>query len=263
MKKGIRDLGLENQMICIHASMKSFGHVNGGSQAILDAFLDCGCTVMVPTFTYDYLVKPEKEIKRNGVNYISFFQKWTSNAGHYHKSINEIAPDMGIFPKTLLQNPTRLRGEHPINSFTALGTRASELIAGQNAIDVYAPFKKLYDENGFVLLMGTDLTSMTSIHYAEQLAGRNLFVRWANNENGDRIDTLTGGCSEGFYHFEELLAGYEKRRYVGSSLWRLFSAQDVIDVCSQAIRTDPMITHCDNDDCQRCADAIAGGPIRE
>lgn len=67
--KAIDKLNLENTEICIHSSMKSFGdEIEGGANAVIDAFLNKSCTIITPTFSYDYLQNPiEKYMpKRKG-----------------------------------------------------------------------------------------------------------------------------------------------------------------------------------------------------
>jgi aminoglycoside 3-N-acetyltransferase len=94
---------------------------------------------------------------------------------------------MGAIPAAVVTREGRARGVHPLNSFSALGPRADELIRDQTAIDVYAPFEHLREMGGSVVMMGVGLDSMTLLHYAEQLAGRALFIRWAVGPAGEVI----------------------------------------------------------------------------
>ena len=105
------------------------------------------------------------------------------------------------------------------------------------------------------------LDSMTLLHYAELLAGRNLFIRWAKGPDGNIIRALGGGCSDGFPRLDGALAPVEQATMVGSSKWRAFPAREVVNLASAAIRDDPMITHCRRPECDRCDDAVRGGPI--
>ena len=74
---------------------------------------------------------------------------------------------MGTVPASVLAQPGRVRGPHPLCSFTALGAQAQDLIGGQTLTDVFAPLRALADAGGWVLLMGVSLHSMTLIHAAE------------------------------------------------------------------------------------------------
>jgi aminoglycoside 3-N-acetyltransferase len=174
---------------------------------------------------------------------------------------NDIHDSMGLLPKTLLNMPSRKRGYHPLCSFTAAGKYADELIRNQSPMSVYMPFQKLCELQGYVLLMGVNLTRATIIHYAEQRAGRNPFLRWALDMDGNAAYQQMGGCSSNFDLFGPMLAPIEKNITVGQSLWRCFPANEMADICARAIKENPNITHCGNPNCDRCNDAVQGGPI--
>ncbi len=48
---------------------------------------------------------------------------------------------------------------------------------------------------------------------------------------------------------------------VGRSVWRVFEAREALRLAAAAIRADPRITHCGAAVCERCDDAVAGGPV--
>ena len=257
----IQQLDIVGKPVCIHASLKSFGcRVEG----LLEQFLDSGCTVLVPTFSDMYEAQPDPRWmpEQNGAgDYSYFYEKSYADAGDYCVDSNQLTvEEMGRFPKMVLENKNRIRGAHPLNSFAAVGDLAEKLVSGQTNENVYFPLKKLCEEDGFVLLMGTDLTSATAIHYAEQLAGRAPFIRWAKGENGTTVPVRAGGCSDGFEKLSALLKPYEKQIMVGKSLWRCYKAQVLVDACKEAFLADPFVAHCDDLDCCRCNDAAKGGP---
>jgi aminoglycoside 3-N-acetyltransferase len=114
---------------------------------------------------------------------------------------------------------------------------------------------------GFVLLMGVGLERMTLLHLAEKEAGRALFRRWAKDAQDHTIAVEVGGCSEGFAKFEPCLRGLMRRTNVGHSSWTLLPADQALAYAVEAIRVDPQITHCGVETCERCNDAVKGGPI--
>ena len=150
----------------------------------------------------------------------------------------------------------RARGNHPLNSLAAVGPSARELIAGQAPLDVYAPFRELARLNGYVVMMGVDLRTMTALHLAEQMAGRTLFRRWASDYGGAVVEAECGGCSRGFNGIEPALRPVERRETVGNSLWRIFPIADALERASAAIRECPEITRCAVGGCE---DGIEGG----
>lgn len=261
IRHALRSLGLSRQCLCVHSSLRSFGWVEGGAQAVVDAVLAEGCTLLVPTFT-EFQVSPPSHMRpaRNGWNYSSAATEENTSV-IYSREMTEVAEeDMGAIPAAVLRMPQRVRGDHPLCSFTAIGPLAHELIAGQAPLDVNAPLRALAARDGFVVLMGVGLEAMTLLHLAEQQAGRILFRRWADGSDGRVVEVETGGCSNGFHHLEGLLSPLRREAQVGDSRWQVFPAGGVLEVVSEAIRRDPAITHCGASPC-RCDDAVQGGPL--
>jgi aminoglycoside 3-N-acetyltransferase len=263
IRDAIKEIGLVDLPICLHSSLRSFGYVDGGPATITKGFLAEGCTLIVPTFSSSFFVPPPRHMRpaRNGWNYARADEMSPGTDRIYSPESNELDQDMGAIPAEILQMPGRIRGNHPLNSFTAIGPSAQELIAGQGSLDVFAPFKELTAKKGWILLMGVDLNRMTFLHFAEQESGRKLFRRWANDHHGQPMMVATGGCSEGFSNFEPILEAFARRKHVGKSLWRAYPAQTTLIAAASAIREDPYITHCGDIQCERCRDAVLGGPI--
>lgn len=261
----IKKLGINNSEVCIHSSIKSFDmKLENGIESIVDAFLSQNCTVLVPTFSDVYEAKPISKYmpEQNGAGDYSFFlNREYATVKPFTTSSKELTvEEMGVFTKYVLEYPESVRGNHPLNSFTAVGAKAEKLVSGQTGKDVYAPMKQLCDDDGYVLLMGVGLEAATIIHYAEQVAGRKPFVRWSYDREGKVIPVSAGSCSEGFEHFRNLLEAYARTVKVGGSEWVCYKATDMVDVCSNAIVNHPDITHCGDSGCSRCNDAVCGGP---
>ena len=51
IRDALRSLDLSRRDVCVHSSLRSFGRVEGGARAVVGAFLEEGCTVLVPTFS--------------------------------------------------------------------------------------------------------------------------------------------------------------------------------------------------------------------
>jgi len=258
IKNAIIEAGLQENVVCLHSSLSSFGKVTGGADAVVEAFLDAGCTLVVPSFTYEYKIAPLMELPQNAHEgeYIP-----PLSGRIYTSDTNEIASDMGAIPRAVVNTPGRYRGVHPTNSFAALGPDAKEIIESQTPKDVYAPFRKIIEKKGYIVLAGVDLTKMTVIHYAEQLAGRELFIRWALGSDGKPTCMREGSCSDGFNRLMPFVSEIEKQITVGSSLWRIYTICEIVEACTTAIRQDAGITHCGDLKCSRCNDMQKGGPI--
>ena len=164
------------------------------------------------------------------------------------------------FPRDLLKLPGRVRGDHPLDSLSAVGLLAHTLVGAQTSLDVYAPFRRLAELGGYALLLGVGLNRMTLLHEAERQAGGNLFWRWAWDRDGETVSVRVGGCSEGFEKLTPALAGLGRTHTGGRSRWRVFPVQETVEHAAAAIRAHPELTACGDAACERCADALRGGP---
>lgn len=265
IRETIKKMDLFGKPVCLHSSLSSFGWFSEGAVSLIDEFLLAGCTVLVPTFCYHFEVSQPTwiNVKRNGFGVAGLSHQFAVQTGYTTDSL-EIDPDMGIVPKVVLGMPERVRGYHPLNSFTAVGPLAGTLVCDQTPTNVYSPLAKLASVGGVVVLAGVQLNRMTLLHFAEQLAGRRLFCRWArvaNNSIVETVETNVGGCSEGFPNLDDVLVPRSLEYPLGDSFLRVFPAQETLTLASQVIYESPAVTHCQDENCVRCNDMIEGGPI--
>ncbi|MFZ5825622.1 MAG: AAC(3) family N-acetyltransferase [Bacillota bacterium] len=265
IREAVSNAGLSGKAVCLHSSLRSFGPVDGGPDTVIDGFLAEGCTLLVPAFAYGFGVSPPEDPAmrpaRNGTTYYDFPPAPPGPPSVYTPESPFISRSMGAIPAALIGREGRVRGGHPLNSFAALGPLAAELVAGQRPLHVYAPLEALTRLGGSVVLAGVGLTRMTLLHLAEQRAGRTPFRRWYAGPQGETLMAEVGSCSEGFDKLEPALAPLINEQQAGESHWRILPAAQALDAAAAAIRRDPMITHCGNPGCNRCNDAVAGGPI--
>lgn len=263
LKQVIGQAGLANAAICLHSSLKSFGYVEGGADAVIQAWLDSGCTLVVPTFTYECETPPPPQrplILQNGLDEADL-AAIRPNAS-YRQHSRMISPSMGAIPAKILEKTATVRGNHPLNSFAALGPLAAAIIATQSPDNVYGPLKQVYQHAAaFMVLIGVDLTKATPLHFAEEKAGRRLFRRWGRDVDNGIVETQVGSCSDGFNRLQPFVAHIEQRITVGASNWRIYPFRQFIDIAARVIAQNPAITHCDDQLCVRCNDAVKGGPI--
>lgn len=250
---------LRGRPVCVHASMRSLSP-RVAADSLIDAFLGLDCTVLVPTFTYA-LEQPPPSLgvpERNGMD-VGSARLVPEHDRRYDSNGNTLSlADMGALPQAVLQRD-RERGEHPLNSFAAIGPLARDLITRQTLQNVYGPFEGLLEHDGLVVLAGVGCTSMTLIHFAEERAGRNLFQRWAKDRDGRVVASATGSCSLAFDRFDPVLEG--RTVDVSGSTWRILDANAATRAATAAILADASITACGRRSCLRCRDAVAGGPV--
>jgi aminoglycoside 3-N-acetyltransferase len=92
----------------------------------------------------------------------------------------------------------------------------------------------------------------TSIHYAERLAGRKQFLRWALLP--DRIIECPGfpGDSAGFDEIAPDLADVTRGVTIGSAPVRALPLRALIAAVDARIKADPLALLCARSDCERC-----------
>lgn len=241
-------LGLSHTPVIAHASLKAFSNIDGGADAMIRAVLDSVGALVMPTFTYKTMVTPEVGPPDNGITYGSDV--------NLNKMAEPFTPDMpadkqmGIIPETLRCYPQARRTRHPIQSFA--GVYAEKFLAAQTLQNPLGPIGALADAEGWVLLLGVDHTVNTSIHYAEKLAGRRQFVRWALLPN--RIIECPGfpGDSSGFDAIAPDLIHETRTVKIGDGIVQALPLKILFATVINRIEADPLALLCQREDCERC-----------
>ncbi len=246
---GLRQLNLgRDKPVIVHASLSAFGDVRGGADTILGALLMTVNSIMMPTFTYKTMVTPETGPENNGIVY---------GSGKDRNHMAEIfKPDMpadimmGVVAEALRKHEGVKRSSHPILSFSGMNVDAA--LQAQTLQEPLAPIGALEELDGWVVLMGVDQTTNTSIHYCERLMGRKQFVRWAITREGIKECSGFPGCSMGFQQVDPLLKGITRKTQVGKAEVRAVRLQPMIEILSGYLRNDPLAMLCGDPDCERC-----------
>ena len=244
----LKQLKLQDKPVIVHSSLKPFGMIERGAETVLDALLETTNGLLVPTFTYFTMVTPEVGPPNNGITY--------GNDRDLNKlAINfdlQLRPDkmMGIFPYIVLQQEEASRTAHPILSFG--GINADYALAAQTLYDPLAPIAAFAEQDGWVILINVDHSVNTSIHYAEKLAGRKQFTRWAIDDG--RIVECPGfpGDSTGFNVIAPLLDSITRHVIVGDGFIQAVPLNHLCAIVQDLIKKDPLALLCQRSDCERC-----------
>ena len=250
---GLRDLRLGSAPVIVHSSLKSFGQVEDGPETVVNALGSVFATVMVPTFTYKAMVTPPIGPENNAITYGSGAD--LNRMAEFFTPKMPADPLMGIIPETLRNHPRAERSIHPIQSFA--GINAVNLLKAQSMADPLGPLAALEQESGWVVLMGVDHTVNTSIHYAEKLAGRRQFLRWALTPKGVVECPGFPGCSAGFQAIAPEMEKFTRRVQIGAASVQAVPLVMLFKVVIAQIKKDPLALLCQQADCERC------GEIRE
>jgi aminoglycoside 3-N-acetyltransferase len=248
LRTALFKLGLSHTPVIAHASLKAFGEVVGGAETLLRAALDSVWSLVMPTFTYKTMITPEVGPPNNGIVYGTDLD--------LNRMAEPFTPhlaadrQMGLAAEALRNHPRARRTFHPIQSFA--GVRADRFLAAQSLQDPLGPIRALADADGWVLLLGVDHTANTSIHYAEKLAGRRQFTRWALLP--DRIIECPGfpGDSAGFDAIATDLVAETRQVKAGNAIVQAMSLRTLVRAVDACIKADPFALLCSRDDCPRC-----------
>jgi aminoglycoside 3-N-acetyltransferase len=245
---GLKDLRLGAAPVIVHASLSAFGEVEDGPETVVQALISVFEAVLVPTFTYRTMILPEVGPPNNGLTY--------GTGTDQNRLAEFFTPNlpadklMGIVAETLRQHPRTQRSDHPIQSFA--GINANKPLTAQALKDPLAPLRVLGLMGGWAVLMGVDNTTNTSIHYAEKLAGRHTFIRWALTPRGVVECPGFPGCSAGFEAIAPEMEKYSRRVEIGSAIVRAMPLKMLFRVVSARVKEDPLALLCQQEDCLRC-----------
>lgn len=245
----LQDLKLPVEVpLIIHASLSKVGGIRGGVETMLGALFTLSDRLLFPTFTYKTMVIPHEGPEDNGMTY-GVGHDTNPMAEIYHPLMS-VDRTIGLLAEKFRQMPNVRRSFHPILSFAA--SNFDEAITAQTKLDPLAPIRVLADHNGWIILIGVDHTSNTTIHYGEKMAGRKDFTRWALTENGVQDFPGFPGCSDGFNQIAPILQGVTHQVTLGNTTVLAMPVVFVIDVTKAMILSDPEALLCSREDCPRC-----------
>jgi aminoglycoside 3-N-acetyltransferase len=246
---GVRKLEIDrSRPVIVHTSLSAFGEVHGGAETVLGALGSSFDTFLMPAFTYKTMITPEVGPLGNAINYGS--GKDANRMAELFRYDMPADTLMGAVAEALRTHPRALRSNHPILSFS--GINAKKILDSQSIKDPLLPIQALMDGEGWMLLMGVDHTVNTSIHYAEQLAGRKQFIRWALTPKGVIPCQRFPGCSEGFdaiaSHLDEIVRKVE----LGEAIIQAIPLGRLVGSVCELLKEDPSALLCNREDCERC-----------
>ncbi len=149
---GLRKLGLgSGDLVTLHSSLKSLGHVEGGAQAVIRALLETigpEGTILMPAFSFP--LKSEEE---------PIFD------------VRETPSCVGLITEVFRREYATHRSIHLSHSYSAAGRLAAELTV--HPLDITpcgedSPIGKFLRRDGKILLLGVGYNACTAFHAVEE-----------------------------------------------------------------------------------------------
>lgn len=194
IKTALKNIGVaEGQTIMVHTSLSSFGFIPGGAQTVIEALTECvgeNGTIMMPTQSWKNLDP------KAGVHWEEPEEWWQAIRDNWPAYDKDITPTntMGAVAEMFRKWPGARRSNHPARSVAAWGKYAEYLTENHDLSNIFgegSPIGKLYELDGYVLLMGVGYDKNTSLHLADVRAeypGKHLAVESsAVMEEGKRV----------------------------------------------------------------------------
>ncbi|ELY99853.1 aminoglycoside N3-acetyltransferase [Natrialba chahannaoensis JCM 10990] len=193
LTEDLRYLGVESgQTLLVHSSLSSLGWVAGDAQAVVEALqnvVTTDGTLVMPTHTSQY----------------SDPSAWSNPPvpSDWIETIREERPafqpaatptrGMGAISECFRTSPDVVRSSHPLYSVAAWGAEAEEIVDDHpldHGLGEESPLADVYEQDGDVLMLGTDYSTNTSLHLAEHRADLDLGTSTTTVpvlEDGDRV----------------------------------------------------------------------------
>lgn len=235
------ELGIKKgQNVMVHTSLSSLGFVCGGPQIVIEALINAvgeEGTIMMPTQSWKNL---DPDIGVHWEEPKEWYQIIRDNWPAYDKRITP-TNTMGQVAEMFRSWPGAMRSDHPARSVAAWGKNAEYLTKDHDLSNIFgkgSPIDRLYNLDGYVLLIGCGYDKNTSIHLADAVADypskHNEINSSAVMVNGERkwvsYETLAVDGEDFVQIGEDFEKTHEvKTTVVGNAVLRFMRQRDIVD----------------------------------
>ncbi|MBE2268720.1 MAG: AAC(3) family N-acetyltransferase [Anaerolinea sp.] len=157
------------QTVVVHTAMSKLGWIVGGAVSVIEALLQ----VLTPTGTLMMPAHTSGNTDPSGWQHPPVPQAWWQIIRDHMPAYDPaVTPtrQMGAVAELFRTLPGVQRSAHPISSFAAYGAHAAYLTADHHVTDEFgltSPLGRLYELDGYVLLIGVGHSNNSSLHVAE------------------------------------------------------------------------------------------------
>jgi len=250
IEEDLSRLGLgQGDVVLFHSSLSSLGWVEGGPDAVIDAFLHAvgpEGLVIVPTLSF------------------CFSRHEGSGAGFDPR---ETVSHVGVITDRFWRRPEAHRSAHPTHSIAAIGPRAAELVAGHDKTSTFGkdgPYGRYVDWGAKILFLGVGHRRNTTLHAIEDWLdmpylqteqavvkgqdGRPRVVEVTKSPSGDRDFYRQGSKVERLLEASGIL----RRGKVGAADTFWMPSQEMVEIVVKGLYREPTLLLCDSPDCAFC-----------
>jgi aminoglycoside 3-N-acetyltransferase len=244
--RDLRRLGLRaGDVVELHSSLKSIGHVQGGPTTVIRAFqqvLGKRGTLLMPTFTYCHDGRGE--------------------AFHPDQSPSKT----GLITETFRQMSDVIRSLCPVHSVAAWGRHARQFTERHPlapTLGVGSPFHLAAQAGGKIVLLGCNHNSNSFIHVLESLAAHPVIYETTPygskgllRQDDGRVKTIGltefTGCSKNFQALQPYLdrKGLITHGLVGQAPTQVMLGRALIRYCVPLLKRNPELLLCAT--CRAC-----------
>lgn len=235
----LRRLGLRpGAVVLVHSSPSALGWACGGPVAVIQALMDVltpAGTLVMPAYSGDY---SDPSRRRNPPVPPDWWPVIRETMPAFDPRITPTR-GMGRIAETFRSWPGVLRSNHPQSSFAAWGRHAATVTEGHGldwSLGERSPLARVYDLDGWVLLLGVGYDACTAFHLAEyRVPGRREVLDGAPVlEDGRRVWRSFRDIELDAGPFPEPGAAFERTGAVtvgrvGSAEARLFRVRAAVD----------------------------------
>jgi aminoglycoside 3-N-acetyltransferase len=252
---GFRELGMEpGGLVMVHSSLSSFGYVEGGAEAVIEALLEAiapGGTLVLPALCQRDKERREEtwDIARSP----SDVGRTTEVFRARHLRAGNVARGAGVPPAHVI------RSDHFTHSVAALGPLAEEITRGhatahgrpgpwgERAFGHGSPWEKLYEHNARYCFLGVTFRVHTLRHFIQSVLLEETLERLPAEASAELRGRAAGWNRAGIFPWwsgeqeEEALAarGLITTVPIGGATCRSIPARTDVDTLLQLIRAQP------------------------